>query len=227
VTEPAASRPPRVVVAEDDPNTLNLLRGILEGDGCEVRAFRDPREALASLRADPADVLVSDWHMEGMDGPDLLKQVRATTSLQGTYCILVTAQDFRGKKVAGLLIGADDYLAKPVSETELLARIRVGLRVRRLERAATLAALAATLGHEVNNPLTGVFGFLDVARAHIQSGNREKALEALARVEEGAERIRAVVARVLAARDPALKGLLPGTAILDTGPPAPPAPPAA
>jgi DNA-binding response OmpR family regulator len=227
VNGPEPSRPPRVVVVEDDPNTLALLQGLLEADGCEVRAFRDPHEALASLMADPADVLVSDWHMEGMDGPDLLKEVRATTSLQGTYCVLVTAQDMRGKKVAGLLIGADDYLAKPVSGTELQARIRVGMRVRRLERQATLAAVAATLGHEVNNPLTGVFGFLDAARDHVKAGNREKALEALARVEEGAERIKTVVARVLTARDPALKGLLPGIAVFDGGPGATPTPPAA
>jgi DNA-binding response OmpR family regulator len=157
--------------------------------------------------------------MQGMDGPDLLKAVRAAPALQGTYCILVTAHDTRGRKVTGLLVGADDYLAKPISEMELLARIRVGLRVRKLERQAMMLAVAATLGHEVNNPLTGIFGYLDAARTHLNEDRPEEALEALRRIEEGAERIRGVVAALLANQDPHLRQVLPGVSIIDSGPP--------
>jgi DNA-binding response OmpR family regulator len=204
-----------VVLVDDDSTSLGILESYLLQDGCEVRAFRDPRAAYASMERDPPDVLVSDWLMQGMDGPDLLKAIRASSMLQGTYCILVTAHDEKGRKVTGLLVGADDYLAKPVSEMELLARIRVGLRVRRLERQAMMAAMAATLGHEVNNPLTGVFGYLDLARAHVKAGQGSEALEDLVRAEEAAERIRGVVAKILATQDPRLKGILPGTAVID------------
>ena len=212
-----APDPVSVVLVDDDETALRILQTYLLQDGCEVRPFKDPLAALESMISSPPDVLVSDWLMKGMDGPDLLKAVRANPTLQGTYCILVTAHDDRGRKIAGLLVGADDYLAKPVSESELLARIRVGLRVRKLERQVMMAAMAATLGHEVNNPLTGVFGFLDLARAHVKAGQPEKAIEDLARAEEAAERIRAVVAKIVAIQDPKLRGILPGTSVIDVG----------
>jgi DNA-binding response OmpR family regulator len=212
---PPAAPPVSVVVVDDDEASLRIIETYLLQDGCAVRCFTDPAAALESMNRTPPDVLVSDWLMKGMDGPDLMKAVRASTSLQGTYCILVTAHDSRGKKVAGLLVGADDYLAKPISEMELLARIRVGLRVRRLERQAMMAAMAATLGHEVNNPLTGVLGFLDVARAHLKAGRTAEALEAVGRIEEAAERIRRVVAALLENQDPRLKGVLPGASVIE------------
>jgi DNA-binding response OmpR family regulator len=213
-------KPVSVVVVDDDETSLRILEAYLLQDGCEVRPFRDPKAALEAMTRSPPDVLVSDWLMQGMDGPDLLKAVRATPGLKSLYCILVTAHDVRGRKVTGLLVGADDYLAKPVSEMELLARIRVGLRIRKLERQAMMAAMAATLGHEVNNPLTGIFGFIDLARSHAKAGEHHKVLEDLARAEEAAERIREVVARLVAIQDPRLKGILPGTSVIDVdGPP--------
>jgi len=214
---PPATPPVSVVVVDDDEASLRIIETYLLQDGCEVRCFQDPAAALESMKRTPPDVLVSDWLMKGMDGPDLMKAVRASTSLQGTYCILVTAHDSRGKKVAGLLVGADDYLAKPISEMELLARIRVGLRIRRLERQAMMAAMAATLGHEVNNPLTGVLGYLDVARNHLKAGRTAEALEAIGRIEEAAEKIRRVVAALLENQDPRLRGVLPGSSVIEGG----------
>ena len=211
--------PVRIVLVDDDETSVRILETYLLQDGCEVRAYKDPRDALASMQKDPPDVLISDWLMPGMDGPDLMKRVRAAPDLQGIYCILVTAHDERGRKVTGLLVGADDYLTKPVSEMELLARIRVGMRIRRLERQAMMLAVAATLGHEINNPLTGVLGFLDLARTHLESGDREKALVDLGRSMEAAERIRAVVARFVETQDPRLKGYLPGSRMIDVGDP--------
>ncbi|MCK6479151.1 MAG: response regulator [Planctomycetaceae bacterium] len=209
--------PVDVVLVDDDPTALRILESILRSDGHAVRSYRDPVEALREMVRRPPDVLVADWLMPGMDGPDLLREVRASASLQGTYCVLVTAHDARGRKVAGLLVGADDYLTKPVSEMELLARIRVGVRIRRLERQHMLLATAVTLGHEVNNPLTGVLGFVDILRGQILAGEAERALETLARMEESAERIRRVVSRFLAQEVPRFKEYVPGTPMIDLG----------
>ena len=200
---------------DDDATSLRVLSGILEQDGCQVRSFSNATAAFASMGEDAPDVLVADWLMPGMDGPDLLREVRAAPSLKGTYCVLVTAFDKEGRKVEGLLSGADDYLAKPVSAAELLARVRVGLRVRRLERQSMMLAVAATLGHEINNPLTGVLGYLELVRVHVAAGDREKALRDLEKIDKAADRIRAVVARLLELDDPRLKPYLPGTMMID------------
>src|SRR5689334_24795582 len=109
----AAPAPVSVVLVDDDETSLRILETYLLQDGCEVRTFREPAAALRAMAERPPDVLVSDWLMQGMDGPDLLKAVRANPSLQGTYCVLVTAHDTRGRKITGLLVGADDYLTKP------------------------------------------------------------------------------------------------------------------
>jgi len=209
----------RVVVVDDDEASLRLLGAILERDGCEVRSHRDATAAYDDMRRAPPDVLVADWVMPEVDGPELLRKVRATPDLQATYCVLVTAHDFRGKKVAGLLLGADDYLAKPVSETELVARVRVGVRVRRLERSASLLAMAATLGHEINNPLTGVLGYVELLRGHLKKGETARAEDAAVRIQASAERIRDVVKRLLALRDPRLKRYSTGKFMLDLGGP--------
>lgn len=214
---PGPPGPVNVVLVDDDLTSLKVLETILRSDGHAVRTFSDPREALRDMLREPPDVLVVDWIMPGMDGPDVLREVRSSPALQGTYCVLVTAHDARGKKVTGLLIGADDYLTKPVSEMELLARIRVGMRVRRLERQHMLLAMAVTLGHEVNNPLTAVLGYMDILKAQVREGDAEKALETLGRVEEGAERIRRVVSRFLAQSSPRFKEYVPGTTMIDLG----------
>ena len=213
----AAEDPPRVVVVDDDHTAAAIIEAILLKDGCWIRTFHDPREALESMLREPADVLVSDWLMPGMDGPDLLKEVRKNPLIQATYCILVTAHDQAGRKVAGLLVGADDYLLKPISEMELLARIRVGMRVRRLERQAMMAVLAATLGHEINTPLTGVFGYLDLLKARIALGDATGCIEAVKQAEEATERIRCVVARLMEIQRPVTKEYRPGTRMIDLG----------
>ncbi len=214
---PGGEEPPRVVVVDDDHTAAGILEAILLKDGCWIRTFHDPREALESMLREPPDVLVSDWLMPGMDGPDLLKEVRKSPLLQSTYCILVTAHDQAGRKVAGLLIGADDYLIKPVSEMELMARVRVGMRVRRLERQSMLLAVAATLGHEVNNPLTGVLGYLDLLKAHLNEGDVKTALADLDQIEQGAERIRKVVGRFMEIQRPVTKEYRPGSRMIDLG----------
>ena len=209
------SAPVRVVAVDDDQGFLPLLERILRDAGHSVRTFRSPAEALAGMLADPPDVLLADWFMPGMEGPDLVRSVRDAPALRGTYCILLTAHDAGGRKVQGLRGGADDYLTKPADEGEILARVAVGARVRRLEREATMLAVAATLGHEINNPLTGVLGYLELVRAHLAAGDRDRVLQDLGRIEKAAERIRAVVARLMDLPAGPLKEYLPGTFMID------------
>ena len=83
--------PARVVLVDDDATSLRMLESLLREAGFEVSAFSGPGPALKSMDDEPADVLVADWLMPVMDGPDLLREVRASPTLRGTYCVLVTA----------------------------------------------------------------------------------------------------------------------------------------
>jgi len=178
---------------DDDETSARLLRVMLNGEGYQVRTFQKPLEALAEIQKEPPDVLIADWVMPEMNGPDLLQRVRKLPDLQSTYCILITAYDLKWKKVTGLLLGADDYLTKPISETELLARIRVGVRVRRLERTAGLLSMAAALGQELRGPLDAAVKGIDKARAQAGRGDPAALLRALEEAKAGAQGLRDVL----------------------------------
>jgi DNA-binding response OmpR family regulator len=213
-----ADAPARVVVVDDDPMALAFLSAVLEEAGHDVRPFPDADAALVSMTADPPEVLLTDWYMRNHSGPELVRRVRETSSLGGIYCVLVTARDLAGQKILGLEGGADDYIVKGGDPAELLARVRVGARVRRLEQKSALLAMAATLGHEINNPLTAVVGYLDLLEEAVAAGDRAAAKAHATRVREGAERIRLVVERLARLSDPRLKNYRAGSSMLDLGP---------
>jgi len=120
------------VVAEDDQFFRVILAKRLEVAGHQVVLTEDGEQAWEAVQADPPELLISDWMMPRLDGHELCRRVKQDPDLRETYCILLTAKDRMEDKVAALDFGADDYLVKPCDDTELLARVRTGLRVYRL-----------------------------------------------------------------------------------------------
>ena len=110
----------RVLVVDDDPRILKFLEIRLKASGYEVLTAKNGREALEQVQAEEPDLLVLDGLMPGIDGFETLKQVRLLSSLP---VIILSAKEANIDKVKGLELGADDYLAKPFSPDELLARI--------------------------------------------------------------------------------------------------------
>jgi sigma-B regulation protein RsbU (phosphoserine phosphatase) len=128
----------RVLIAEDDLTSRQLLEGVLKKWGCEVVSTRDGNEAWAAFQSEDAPGLaILDWMMPGMDGVDLCRRVRGRKARDPVYLILLTALGQTEDIVAGLDAGADDYVTKPFNSNELRARIRVGQRV--LELQSSLA----------------------------------------------------------------------------------------
>jgi DNA-binding response OmpR family regulator len=123
---------PRVLIVDDEPHIRTVLRGYLEADGCEVMDVGDGATALAALRADPADLVLLDVMMPGIDGVEVLRQLRTFSDV---YVILVTARAEEVDKLIGLAVGADDYVTKPFSPHEVTARVRAVLRRDRAVRA--------------------------------------------------------------------------------------------
>lgn len=131
----------RVLLAEDDAVTRRLLEAQMTRFGFEVMAVADGLQAWDVLQSpDAPSLVVLDWSMPGLDGPDICQRIRARQRSGYTYMLLVTARNGKSDVVEGLSAGADDFVSKPVDPDELHARLRTGERIVRLEQ---------TLGQQV------------------------------------------------------------------------------
>ncbi|HZR00106.1 MAG TPA: response regulator transcription factor [Chloroflexota bacterium] len=114
-----------VLVVDDDRKTVELIRLYLERDGHRVRVAHDGGQALVAVRDRAPDLVVLDLMLPRVDGLDVCRALRAQGSLP---IIMLTARSTEGDKLAGLELGADDYLTKPFSPRELAARVKAVLR---------------------------------------------------------------------------------------------------
>ncbi|HEX7974149.1 MAG TPA: response regulator transcription factor [Anaerolineales bacterium] len=117
--------PFKILVIDDEPNILNLVTAYLRPEGYEVQTATDGISGLKVARAFKPDLIVLDIMLPGMDGIDLLTRLRRESSV---YVILLTARAEETDKIVGLSVGADDYVTKPFSPRELVARIKAALR---------------------------------------------------------------------------------------------------
>jgi diguanylate cyclase (GGDEF)-like protein len=142
-------QPLTILVIEDHPDQRDLLAIVLQREGYRVITAANGVEGLAKLQQEPVQIALSDIMMPKMDGFELIKQIRSHSVLKSIYFILITARIQEGDRVRGLDLGADDYITKPFSFSELLARVRVGSRVVQYQRH---------LEHQTQiDPLTGLF----------------------------------------------------------------------
>ena len=115
----------RVLVVEDEEPIANLVRGYLEAEGFAVRVSGDGIEAVDAAREDSPDVIVLDVMLPGIDGVEVCRRVRMFSD---AYVLMLTARADEIDRIVGLSVGADDYLAKPFSPRELVARVKAMLR---------------------------------------------------------------------------------------------------
>lgn len=142
-------KPLTVLVIEDHPDQRDLLAIVLQREGYRVVTAGNGVEAMERLQKENVQIALSDIMMPKMDGFELIKTIRSDTALKGVYLILITARIQEGDRVRGLDLGADDYITKPFSFSELLARVRVGSRVVNYQQ---------NLEYQTQiDPLTGLF----------------------------------------------------------------------
>jgi DNA-binding response OmpR family regulator len=118
----------RILVAEDDPKQAELIRRYAVAEGHTVTLARDGREAVDTVRRHPVDLLVLDVMMPAMDGLDVCRVLRADAATIDVPILMLTARATEEDLLLGLDLGADDYLTKPYSPRELMARARSLLR---------------------------------------------------------------------------------------------------
>jgi two-component system phosphate regulon response regulator PhoB len=119
---------PSVLVVEDETALLTLLRYNLEKEGFAVSSAHDGEEALLQLKEAKPDAVLLDWMLPRVSGIEVCRQIRRTPAWKDLPVIMLTARGEEGDRVRGLDSGADDYVVKPFSPNELVARLRAVIR---------------------------------------------------------------------------------------------------
>src|SRR5579884_3418329 len=128
---------PRILVVEDESDLALLLAYNLEAEGYAPECVERGDEAELRLAENPPDLLILDWMLPSVSGLEICRRLRARESNRTLPVIMLTARGEEGERVRGLSIGADDYVVKPFSVPELMARVKALLRRARPERVAT------------------------------------------------------------------------------------------
>ncbi len=155
----------RILVAEDDADIAALVRHYLEKAGYAVDVLESGREVMPRLRRQPVDAVILDVMLPGMDGLDVCRAMRADPTTAAVPVIMLTAKGEESDRIVGLELGADDYITKPFSPGEVVARVRALLR-----RAQRPASASGTLTY---GPLS-----VDVDRHVVKAGGQDVRLTA-------------------------------------------------
>ncbi|MDE2578673.1 MAG: phosphate regulon transcriptional regulator PhoB [Hyphomicrobiales bacterium] len=136
VREAAVSRAPRVLIVEDEQALALLLSYNLEAEGYLVDRADRGDEAELRLVENPPDLVILDWMLPGVSGLEICRRLRAREETRTLPVIMLTARGEEAERVRGLSVGADDYVVKPFSVPELMARVRSLLRRASPERVS-------------------------------------------------------------------------------------------
>lgn len=118
----------KLLLVEDDPSLSELLEFRFKNEGYDVRATGDGDEALMLAAEDVPDLIILDWMIEGTSGIEVCRQLRRAKDTAHVPIIMLTAREAEDDRIRGLDTGADDYLTKPFSPRELLARVSAVMR---------------------------------------------------------------------------------------------------
>jgi two-component system phosphate regulon response regulator PhoB len=119
---------PHCLIIEDEAALVELLRYNFEQESFRVSTAADGEEALIAVSEDPPDIVILDWMLPLMSGLDVCRQLRRRPETRAIPIIMLTARGEEGDRIRGLNSGADDYITKPFSPRELVARVRAVLR---------------------------------------------------------------------------------------------------
>jgi DNA-binding response OmpR family regulator len=161
----------RILIVEDDPDIAELVARYLDKAGFATERAASGREALQMIAAQPPDLVLLDLMLPHVDGLEVCRQIRSSEATSAIPIIMVTARAEESERIVGLELGADDYLAKPFSPNELVARVRALLR--RAQRRSGPAAPGANAKPLAYGPIA-----LDTDRHVVSSGGRDVTLTA-------------------------------------------------
>ncbi|MEW5847432.1 MAG: GAF domain-containing sensor histidine kinase [Myxococcota bacterium] len=203
---PAAAEAPRpgtrarILVADDNADMRAYFHRLL-AERYDVEVVPDGVQALEAARARPPALILTDVMMPRLDGVGLLRQLRADPTTRDVPVVMVSARAGEEAAVEGLSAGADDYLPKPFSARELLARVATHLDLARARRAATEAAIKESFldiaVHELRTPLTSIKLRTQVAQQYLESGKGAAAARHLSTVSRSIDRLERLASDLL------------------------------
>ena len=212
---------PSVLVVDDQPINVQLLKRKLEREGIRITAAYTGLEALEFVQKEKPDLILLDVMMPDMDGIEVCQRLQANEETRGIPVIFITARTNKESKLEGLNVGAVDYITKPIDLDETLARVQTQLRfvqinrqvvelTRRLEesrKAATIGAVTQGIAHNLNNLLGVVIGYLDLVKAYYDKP--EQVRKNVQHVEDAVGRIVSIIKQlstlVVRSRPPFIK----------------------
>lgn len=219
----------RILLADDDAPMRMLLAAVLEAHGHDVTAVEDGDQAWKAFADDPFPMVVLDWEMPKRDGLTICRALREHPQGEQVYVILVTGRSKADDLEQVLDAGADDYLPKPVTPSDVAARLRIAEKrmetaearraaeaeLRKARYMAGIGELSLALQHEINNPLAALL----TTTALITGGMLEphEIPEAHRTIETQAQRIANVLKRLRDAKNPASVEYAHGQRMVDLG----------
>lgn len=196
----------RIVLAEDNADLRNHIVGILARN-YQVEATANGEEAWTAVQRQAPDIIVSDVMMPGISGIELLQRLRANPATRTTPVILLSARSGESEMLAGIEASAEDYLTKPFSSRELLARIRTHLAMAQARRKwaeellcanQELEAFSYSVAHDLRAPLRAMDGFSKALLSSCGSSLDQTGKHYLERIRHGAMRMSALIDDLLA-----------------------------
>jgi two-component system phosphate regulon response regulator PhoB len=128
--------PPKVLIVEDEDSLVTLLSYNLQAEGYAVVHTASGGDAMMVVNEERPDIVILDWMLPGLSGIEICRQIRARPETKSLPVIMLTARGEEGDRIRGLQTGADDYVVKPFSVSELVARVKALLRRSSPERIA-------------------------------------------------------------------------------------------
>ncbi len=173
----------KILITDDNATNIEILEEVL-ADKYQVTPARSGEETLAILDDFHPDLILLDIMMPGIDGYETCRRIRANPTLNNVKVIMVSAKAMVSERLKGYEAGADDYITKPFDEEELLAKVRVYLRLKTVEEVDQLKSnLLTLLNHETRTPLTGIVGPIEMLMSSDMQNNKvqRKCLEIMQR----------------------------------------------
>lgn len=198
----------RILLADDDLLMRELLQTVLTAYGHEVEVFDDGADAWAAFNEAPAPMVVLDWEMPRMDGLEVCRRIRDHDAGEDTYLLVITARSKAADLEDVLKAGADDYLSKPVTPSDVAARLRIAEKrievatarrraeaeLRKARYLAGVGEISLALQHEINNPLAALLTTTEIVKQGMVPA--EEIPAALVTIETQAKRIVEVLKRL-------------------------------